>query len=351
MNHIILEDINYLIEADLPYYTLCDQTILVTGATGLLGFQIVCTFLELTQKKNYKIKVIALVRNKDKAEKMFYKFNKREEFTIIQGDINTLSPIESTIDYIFHCAGMTDSKSFIEKPIETISSIVFGSHNIFELARKKKSKGIIYLSSLEVYGITDFNKPKISENDYGYLDILNIRSSYSESKRLVETMSISYEKEYGVPIKIVRLCQTFGAGVSYTDNRVFAQFARSIIEKKDIIIHTKGETVRSYCYTRDAIKAIFYILFYGQSGTAYNVANEETTISIYDMAYMLSQHFPKSNVIVQNKEGESYGYNPKIKICLDTNRIQQIGWKPEVGLLEMYKRMIQSMCITKDEVY
>lgn len=81
---------------------------------------------------------------------------------------------------------------------------------------------------------------------------------------MAETMCISYGSEYGVPVKIVRLAQTFGAGVSKDDNRVFAQFSKAVLNGYDIILHTKGETKRNYCYTTDAVRAIFTVLTKGE---------------------------------------------------------------------------------------
>ena len=174
---------------------------------------------------------------------------------------------------------MTASKAFVQKPVETIETTIWGTNNLLKFAQETGIKGMVYLSSLEVYGTTDFNLPEISEESYGYIEPLDPRSSYSEGKRMAECLCSAYFHEYGLPVKIVRLTQTFGPGVDYNDNRVFAQFARSIIEKRDIILHTKGETVRDYCYSRDAIAAIFTVLIKGEEGEAYNVANEETTIS------------------------------------------------------------------------
>ncbi|KIR02160.1 dTDP-glucose 4,6-dehydratase [Lachnospiraceae bacterium TWA4] len=205
-------------------------------------------------------------------------------------------------------------------------------------------KGMVYLSSLEVYG-TPSTKEFIKETDYGYIDPLSVRSSYSEGKRMVECLCASYGSEYQIPVKIARLSQTFGPGVDYNDGRVFAEFMRCALEKKDIILHTEGKTVRTYCYIKDAISALLYIILLGESGQAYNVTNMETAVSIKEMATLVNNTLAdgKINVIIDiPTDLASYGYNPEMIIRLDSTQLVNLGWKATVGLEEMYKRMAKS---------
>ena len=173
--------------------------------------------------------------------------------------------------------------------METIDSIYSGSKTILEFAKSKKVSGLVYLSSMEVFGVTDANKEVIFEQDLGYLDILNVRSSYSESKRLVECMCKSYAEQYGLNVKVARLAQTFGAGISKNENRVFAQFARSAIRGEDIVLHTKGDSMGNYCYTTDVIKAIILLLQKGEKGQSYTVVNENSSMTIYQMAELVAK--------------------------------------------------------------
>ena len=175
---------------------------------------------------------------------------------------------------------------------------------------------------------------------------MSVRSSYSESKRMVENICASYASEYKIPIKVVRLCQTFGAGVEYNDSRVFAQFARSVIEGKDIILKTKGETVRNYCYTTDAVSGILMVLSKGNVGEAYNVANMDTTISIADMAELVCSLYSESGskVIFDIAEDvEKLGYNPMVKLQLDSTKTVALGWHSKVDLKDMFKRLVSGM--------
>lgn len=347
---IIQKDLDDIINIDfINWDFLRNKTVLVTGATGLIGSQLVMSLLNANAEKNLDLKVIAVVRNKQKAEKIFkYADDKNLEFVV--QDILKPFNIESTVDYIVHGASMTGSKDFVDYPVETIKTAIQGTENILELAKEKSIDGMVYLSSLEVYGVVDFSIDKVTEDMFGTIDPMSVRSSYSEGKRMVECLCSSYASEYKIPIKVARLCQTFGAGVNYSDNRVFAQFARSIIEGKDIVLKTDGSTERNYCYIRDAIAGILTLLLNGESGQAYNIANKDTLISIRGMAEMLIEKYPESgsNLVFDIAEDATkLGYNPKVKMNLDTQKIEKLGWKAEVGLEVMFEHLIESMKLNK----
>lgn len=324
------EDIEKIIKtSDMSVFK--EKNVLITGATGLIGK--LCTKVFLKSGVN----VIALVRNKEKAQKIF---GEDKKLRLLVQDINSAINYDGRVDYIIHCASTTSSVDFVEKPVETIYTAINGTRNVLEFAKRrgKYLEGMIYLSSLEVYGKTE--KEDITEKDLGYIDILSVRSSYSEGKRMAETMCISYAKEYNVPVKIARLSQTFGAGVSKEDNRVFAQFAKSVINKENIVLFTKGETKRNYCYTADAICGILTILVKGKIGEAYNVANKNTYISIAEMAKILENENTKVIFKIDNVDR---GYNPTIQICLNSSKLEAIGWRAKVDLPEMFERTIKSM--------
>lgn len=328
-NSIFEEDIKNIIN-DFDMSVFDGKTILVTGATGLIGKLCVKSLLN----SGYNTQVIALVRDEEKAKNIL---GESKRLTYLVQDINQRINTTRRVDYIIHAASTTSSKDFVEKPVETIYTAINGSRNILEFAKNKRLEGMVYLSSLEIYGVNE--KDNIKERDYGYIDILNPRSSYSESKKMVETMCISYGTEYGVPVKIARLAQTFGAGVSISDNRVFAQFAKAIINKENIILHTKGETKRNYCYTTDTVRGIFTILTKGENNNAYNVANENSYCSISEMAHLLENEYTK----VEYKIDEvNRGYNPTVKIALNTEKLNALGWEAKVDLKEMFDRLIMN---------
>lgn len=328
---------------------LAGRAVLVTGATGLIGSQICKGLLEAERRQKDGIRVIAAVRNREKAKRIFAGYE--DEIQILDWDTSSELQYDGSVDYIVHTACPTSSKYFVSNPVETIRSVVGGTDHALKFAREKKVSGFLYLSSLEIYGKPSEDCEILAEDGYGFLDSTSVRSSYSEGKRLAECLCASYAKEFGVPTRIARLSQTFGPGVQYEDGRVFAEFARCAIEGQDIVLHTQGRTVRNYCYTADAVKAILLMLVRGEDGEAYNVANPDTACSIREMAELVSGlgDRPVQVKVEIPEDAEKFGYNPEMKIQLDSTKIQKLGWKPETGLREMFERLIRSMRLARSE--
>ena len=349
-NEVLQEDIQNISGSQLvDWEAFRGKSVLVTGATGLIGTAVVMALLNAEAEKKLGMKIYAAVRNEQKA-KDIYKYADMSVLSFVVGDITKPITVQGSIDYIIHGASATSSRYFVEHPVDTIMTALRGTENVLELAREKNIQSMVYLSSLEVYGVVDFSITSVDEKTFGSIDPMSVRSSYSEGKRMVETLCTSYASQYGVPVKAARLCQSFGAGVPYDDGRVFAQFARSIIEGKDIVLKTDGSTERNYCYLSDAVTGIFTVLTKGEKGEAYNVANKDTLITIRDMAQLLIDSYPESGtklVFDIAEDAVKLGYNPKVKMNLDTRKLEQLGWRAQVGLDEMFERLIKSMKITK----
>lgn len=338
-NHIIQEDLEYSANCkSFDIQNLKNKTVMVTGATGFIGRQTVLTMLCMNKVHNLNIKVIAMVRNSAKAENIFKDVIKDENLILLVQDITENVKTDIKTDYIIHCANPVNSKFFVEKPVETIDSIVTGTKNILEFAKNQKVNSVVYLSSMEVYGIIDL--PVIKENDYGFIDPLNVRSSYSEGKRLAELLCYSYCKEYDVPVKIIRLSQVFGAGLDYDDSRVLSQFVRSVIEDKDIVLHTEGKSVLTNCYISDTINGILTVMLKGTNGESYNLANPKNVFSIKEIAQMLVDMSNNSKLIFDIKDTSKY--RPDTILKLDTTKINSLGWHAQIGLKEMMERTISS---------
>ncbi len=314
------------------------NTVFVTGGTGLIGSNLINMIIKYNESADSCIRVIALVRNINKAKGMFGEENHNIRY--VCGTIESIPDIDENIDYIIHGACVTSSKDFVNKPVETIRTSTDGIIAIMEFSKKMNVKSVVYLSTMEIYG-THEKGTRITEDSIGFLNPTSVRSSYPESKKLCECLCASYAKEYNVPVKILRLTQTFGYGVEYNDGRVFAEFARCVIENKDIILHTAGESKRSYLYTSDAVSAILCVLLKGENGNAYHAANESTYCSIVEMAQLVAGISDNRISVRIETDNIDRGYAPTIYMDLDTSKIKSIGWKPSVDLKEMYTRMIE----------
>lgn len=324
------------------------STLLVTGATGLVGS--LCVRAAIEHNRHYKepVFVIALVRSVEKAKLMFddeaSEAGGIPHIRFLIQDVTKPLPDTLECDYIIHAANSTSSKFFITNPVDVIDSIYQGTKNILCYAAEHPVAGVVYLSSMEVFGCVD-TEERVHENNLGYLDIHNVRSCYSEGKRHAELLCKCYAEQYNVPVTVARLAQTFGAGIPTTEDRVFAQFARSALRGENIVLHTKGLSVGNYCYTRDTVRALLLLLKKGERGESYNVVNEETTRTIADMAKMVAEKFSdgRSQVVFDIPEDKQYGYSPDTKLHLSADKIKSLGWLAEVGLEEMYTRMISDL--------
>lgn len=340
------EDLEILAHSDLPWNEIDGSAVLVTGATGLVGSQIVKAILCRNRLYDKKTRLIACARNADKAKKVFQEVWSRDELEWHFADISRPLAFEREVDFIVHTASATASKDFVTHPVEVIGTSIDGSRNILEFAKRKHSRGVVYLSSMEAFGTVPPSTEKAGEKDLGKIDLESPRSCYPESKRMVECLCAAYAAEYGLPVKTARLSQTFGAGISYGENRVFAQFAKAAIECKDIVLHTQGLSWGNYCYTRDSVSAILTLLAKGNKGEAYTVANENSNLRIRDMAELVARKIAKGKIRVVYDIPESsltYGYAPDTELHLSSQKMQALGWRATVDLEESYERLIRSM--------
>ena len=310
------------------------NTYLVTGATGYVGSNLV-RYIQSEDKDSH---IIALVRDRKKALEL-----ELHNVELSEGDLADEAEMKRyklQADYIFHCASVTKSSEMVEHPVEVIKSIVNTTQNVCELAKRCQAKSVVYLSSMEVYGDVDCSDGhRAAEDELGYLDILNARSCYPLGKRMAENICYSYYKEYGVPVKIARLAQTFGKGVLPSDSRVFMQFARAAKEKRDIVLHTSGTSMGNYCGIDDVMQGLMTILVNGRAGEAYNVVNEANTMMIRDMAALVCEKTAHGMITVKYDipQDDRYGYAAATGLRLSGRKLQELGFVPTQSLQSMYE--------------
>lgn len=339
INTVVERDIQEIIGDSHIFKDFQGKTILVTGATGLIGSMVARSLVAANEAYHLSLHVICHVRNIEKAHYMFGDILTSDAITFVDVPLESL---DIACDYIMHGAAPTKSKYFVEHPVDTIRTSIHGTERMLELGKEQHIIGMVYLSSMEQYGVPYESGQVMTEDCIGILDHLNVRSSYSESKRLCECYCKSYAVEFGVPVKIARLAQTFGAGVPLDDNRVFMQFTQNALEKNDIILHTKGDSMSNFCYITDAVRAILILMSQGEAGEAYNVCHDEETRSIASIANLVACHVggDKISVVFDIPDNvSSYGYAPTVHMFLNSRKMRNLLWEPQVTMKEAYIRL------------
>lgn len=342
--NIILEDLNKIVSADLPWEEFRNSTVLISGANGFLPAYMVETLLHLNTTRNLNIKVVGLVRNKEKALARFLHHKECEDLTFIVQDVCEPINYDDKLDYIIHAASQASPKFYGIDPVGTLNANTLGTHNLLKLAHRNKLKSFLYFSSSEVYGQVDNSQIPTKENQYGYLDPTNLRSCYAEGKRMGETMCVSWFSQYKIPIKIVRPFHTYGPGMALDDGRVYADFVADILQDNNIVMGSDGSAKRAFCYLADAVQGFFTVLMKGKNGEAYNVGNPECEASILELAnYMVSLSLEKELVVIkQDVKNQGYIKSPVSRNCPDITKIKQLGWIPTTSIQIGFKRTLES---------
>ena len=343
---ILTEDFQKISAVDLPWSELAGTTVLVTGANGFVPSYLVEALLYLNERRlSPPLKVLALVRNHAKALKRFEAYQGRQDLGFIVQDVSEPAQIDEPVHYIIHAASQASPRHFAVDPAGVLKPNVLGTHHLLELARQKKSRSFVFVSSGEVYG--KFPSPPgypISEQQYGSLDPMQIRSCYAEGKRAGEAICKAWSYQYGIPARIARLGHTYGPGMDLEDGRVFSDFVANIVRGENILMKSKGLVSRPFCYLSDAIIGMLAILLKGHDGEAYNLMNDEAETRIIDLARILCGLFPEKGLQVVEQPAQSCSifsatWNPGFLV--DTQKVRNLGWKPSISVETGFRRTIQ----------
>lgn len=295
----------------IDYNYLNNKTVCLSGGTGLIGSFFVDTLL-INDKINCK--VILLVRNIDKAKERFSLFNNDARLEIVKADLLNCIRIDEKVDYVLHLASLTDPYNYAIHPVEIMNTNFIGAKNLLDLANKNKAKFLLS-STCEVYGKNE--NTLLKENDYGYIDILEPRSCYNESKKASETLCVCYKKEKGVDVVIARLSRVYGPTMKLDDTKAMSQFIVKALNNEDIVLKSKGTQLFNYTYVGDVVKALSVLLQKENKYFAYNVANDEL-ISLKDIALHIASKANTKLVFDLPSEVETKGFSKSLVSSLDS---------------------------------
>lgn len=328
-NSVYRKDLEETVKATLNVNTLRNKSILVTGATGLLGSYVIETMMTMNRLLGINCTIYALGRSMKHLNQRFIG-EQYSELNLIEQDVSL--PLElklDKIDFIIHAASNADPSSFKKDPTGTILGNVIGTNQLLKWSKEHGVQRFLYISSGEVYGqLTDKEIP-FHENQVGYINQLEVRSCYPIAKRTAENLCISFYQQFGLDTVIVRPSHIFGPNFTSSDSRVSAQFFRTVLEDKDIELRSLGKQYRSYCYISDCISAILSVLTTGHVGEAYNCTNTENAITLHGFAERVASF---ANKIVEFKVDKKQMDTPISVAVLDDTKVKELGWKPRFNL-------------------
>lgn len=332
---VMMEDLQRMAQESLPWQQLDGKTVLVTGATGMLASYVTWLLLYLHEQRGVNVSVVPLCRNPQKAASYFGKFLDKPYFHLLIQDVCDPIKYEGPIDYVFHLAGHASPHFINTAPVGIMKANLLGTMNVLELAREKQTTKVLFASTREVYGKNE-EAELLDEQAFGTLDPLDNRSCYPESKRAAETLMKSYDLQYGVAFNTIRIAHAYGPTMNLeNDGRVMADLIGDVVAGRDIVLKSSGEAVRAFLYVTDAVTGLMTVLFYGEAGQAYNLANETEPISIRDLAKRLaSSRSDKPLQVIVSPDSPQQGYCAYRRTALDTSALEHLGWRPKIPLAE-----------------
>ncbi len=335
-NPLYLDDLS----AAAAYADFDDVSVLITGATGLVGSFLVDALAMRNKNAGKNVKIYAMSRRLERLKTRFSYCTDAHNVHLAAQDV--CQPLDKSIryDYIIHTASNADPGTYARYPVETVLTNVTGTANMLDYARSAGGTRVLFTSTMEVYGSIP-DSDSFSEEQYGLIDFNQIRSGYPESKRTAEILCRSYGQEYGVDTVIARLGYIYGPSMTADDNKVIAQFINKALAKENIVLKSKGEQLRSYCYIADAAAGILCVLTRGAGGSAYNIANRNSTTTIAQMAQMAADQTNSCVVFDIPDEMERRGFSKPQNAVLDETALRALGWTDRYTMEQGFERTVR----------
>lgn len=331
-NKDYISDINAVCSIELPWDKLFGKSMLISGATGMIGSLLIDVIMRKNQE-GLNCKIYALGRNEEKAKSRFAYCYDSENFEFIPYDIN--KPLErdlGRVDYILHLASNTHPVAYSGDPIGTITTNIIGTNNLLKYAVEHKTERFLFASSVEIYGENRGDVEKFDESYLGYIDCNTLRAGYPESKRCGEALCQAYKKKYGLDVVIPRISRVYGPTMLMSDTKASSQFILKAVSGEDIVLKSAGEQFYSYTYVADAVSGILTVLLKGKSGEAYNIADENSDIRLKDFARLCSEAAGTKVVFDIPDASEAAGYSKATVARLDSGKLVNLGWKPRANI-------------------
>lgn len=337
-----MADVRNVVQLLLPWEKMQDKSIMLSGATGLIGSFLVDVILEKNLLDDLNCTVYALGRNEKKANERFSRYINDSHYKFIPYDVKFPLTYEGKekIDYILHLAANTHPMLYATDPIGTITTNIIGVQNMLEFAVEHNATRFAFASSNEIYG-ENRGDVELFEEDYcGYINCNTLRAGYPESKRCGEALCQAYKAQKGLDVVILRLTRSYGPTMLMSDTKAISQFIKKGIAGEDIVLKSAGTQYYSYTYMADAVSGLLYALLCGENGEAYNIAEEQSDIMLKDLAAIIAGIKGKQVVFEVPDAVEAAGYSKATKARLDGEKLKKLGWMPRYTIPTGMKRTI-----------
>ena len=321
-----MEDLDFVLQQMSMLRELEGKSVLLTGATGLIGSAVADLLLRLGERLQHPVKLYVAVRDTAGARARFSRYVESAYLHFVPYDASKINTFDFHADYIIHAASNAAPADFQARPVETMLDNFQGLHELLVYALETGAEAVLFVSSSEVYGQKNTVEP-YHETEYGYVDILSVHSAYASSKRAAETLCACFAEEHGLRTVIARPGHIYGPTARRRDNRVSSAFAFAAADGRELVLKSDGAQVRSYCYMLDAATAILTVLFRGEAANAYNISNPQAIISIRQMAELLAGEAQVGTSFAQPTESEKKAFNPMQNSSLDSSKLQALGWQ------------------------
>lgn len=310
----------------IDLFPMNGKSIVITGGSGLILSSLVDILCYYNIHSGGSINIYLAARTENEISDRFTEYYGQPWLNFVYYD--ALKPIDFSFkaDYIIHGASNAHPASYATEPVETLLANVTGIKELLDYAKNSGSTRVLYISSSEVYGRKDEERP-YKEDDYGFVDILNPRACYPSGKRASETLCSAYMAEYGIETVIVRPGHIYGPTITDYDSRATAQFTRDIHSGRDIVMKSAGTQLRSYCYSADCATAILTVLLKGKAGEAYNISNKDSIVSVRQIAEEFASAAGRKVVFESATDAEQKCFNMMDNSSLCSDKLESLGWK------------------------